>query len=317
MRPPLGWKTGSPPPISGGKWNRSSSRPEAAVVAALGLLQPVQMLGQRLVGLPGGAVDPLEHLPVLVAPPVGAGHPHELERPEAAGGRDVGAAAQVGPAPARIGTVPVDAHLVAAGALVGLHALDDLHLVGLVGEALQALLPGQVLPDEGLVLGHDRPHAGLDAPEVLLGERGPAGEIEVVVEAVLDGRPDGVLGPREEVADGLGQDVGGGVAEDVAPGVGIGGDDRHLATVGQRCRQVDLGPVDGGGNGRLGQPPPDRLGQVGGGGPWFEGSGRPVGQGDGDLAWRDLVRRGVVGHVPIETTGRPPVALEGNPGRVG
>jgi hypothetical protein len=34
--------------------------PEPAVVAALGLLQALQMLGQRLLRLPGGAVDPLQ-----------------------------------------------------------------------------------------------------------------------------------------------------------------------------------------------------------------------------------------------------------------
>ena len=58
---------------------------ELAVVAPLGLLQPVQVLGQRLLGLPGRAVDALQLLALLVAAPVGAGHPHELEVAEPAG----------------------------------------------------------------------------------------------------------------------------------------------------------------------------------------------------------------------------------------
>ena len=43
---------------------------ELAVVAALGLLDPVQVLLERLLGLPGGAVDALELLVLLVAAPV-------------------------------------------------------------------------------------------------------------------------------------------------------------------------------------------------------------------------------------------------------
>ena len=54
---------------------------------------------------------------------------------------------------------------------------------------------------------------GLDALEVVVAEVGPAGQLEVVVEAVLDHRADGVVGPGPQPQDGLGQDVGGGVAE--------------------------------------------------------------------------------------------------------
>ena len=52
------------------------------------------------------------------------------------------------------------------------------------------------------------------------------GQREVVVEAVLDGRPDGVLGPGDQVAHGLGHDVRRRVAEDVQP-VGLGGTTRR------------------------------------------------------------------------------------------
>ena len=55
------------------------------MVALLGLLERMEMLLQGGVGLPRRAVNALEHLLVLVAPPVGAGHLHELEEAEARG----------------------------------------------------------------------------------------------------------------------------------------------------------------------------------------------------------------------------------------
>ena len=70
---------------------------EPAVVAALRLLDPVQVLVERLLGRPGGAVDALQLLVLLVAAPVGGGAAHELERRDALGGRQVRAAAQVLP----------------------------------------------------------------------------------------------------------------------------------------------------------------------------------------------------------------------------
>src|SRR5205823_799052 len=83
----------------------------------------------------------------------------------------------------------------------------DLPLVRLVGEPLEGRRSVQLLPDEGLAGGRDLAHPGLDRFEVLGGER--VRQVEVVVEAVLDGWPDGVLGPRVEVADRLGHDVSG------------------------------------------------------------------------------------------------------------
>ena len=56
----------------------------------------------------------------------------------------------------------------------------------------------------------------------------PSGQLEVVVEAVLDHRADGVVGARPQPEHGLGQHVGGRVAQHVPAGVGVGGDDGHL-----------------------------------------------------------------------------------------
>ena len=87
---------------------------ELAVVALLGLLEPVEVLRERLLGLPGGAVDALELLVLLVAAPVRRGGAHQLERRDALGGRQVRAAAQVLP-----GQLAVAAEVVVDGQLAG------------------------------------------------------------------------------------------------------------------------------------------------------------------------------------------------------
>ena len=70
---------------------------DAPVVALLGLFEAVQVFREILVVEPGGAVDALEHLVARIAAPVGAGHLHQLEGLELAGGRHVRTAAQVEP----------------------------------------------------------------------------------------------------------------------------------------------------------------------------------------------------------------------------
>ena len=234
---------------------------ELAVVAPLGLLELVQVGGQRLLGLPGRPVDALELLALLVAPPVGPGHPHQLEVAQPAGRGHVRPAAQVDEG---VGVAVGADHRAGGVDLVGAgpDGLDDLLLEGLVGEDLQPLLEGVLVADEGLVLLDDGPHLGLDALQVVVAEVGPAGQLEVVVEAVLDHRPDGVLGAGPQPADGLGHDVGGGVPQHLAAGLGVGGDDGHLRPVGQRRLEVDLAAVHGGDDGRLGQAGPDGLGQL-------------------------------------------------------
>ena len=72
---------------------------ELAVVALLGLLDPVQVGVEIFLPGPGGAVDPLQHLVSRVAAPVRAGKLRQLEHLELAGRRHVRAAAQVGEAP--------------------------------------------------------------------------------------------------------------------------------------------------------------------------------------------------------------------------
>ncbi len=258
--------------------------PELAVVAPLGLLQLVQVGGQRLLGLPGRPVNALELGALLVAAPVGAGHPHQLEVAQPAGRGHVRPAAQVDEG---VGVAVGADHRAGGVDLVGPgpDGLNDLLLEGLVGEDLEPLLQRVLVADEGLVLLHDRPHLGVDAVQVVVAEVGPVRQLEVVVEAVLDHRPDGVLGARPQPADGLGQDVGGRVAQHLPAGVGVGGDDGHLRPVGQRRLQVDLPAVHGGEDGGLGQAGADGLGQLNARRALGELPRRTVGKTNRDDAW--------------------------------
>ncbi len=166
-----------------------------------------------------------------------------------AGGRDVRPAAQITPNPFP-GTgieVVVGGELVAADlhdvGVTGL-VVDQLQLVGLAGQLGTRLLLGLVHPPgEQLALLDDLAHPLFQLVQILRRER--LGHVEVVVEAVGDGRADAQLGLREQLLHGLGQHVCRRVPDDAAALVGVGrdGDDLgvgvgHPAQVAQRARGV-------------------------------------------------------------------------------
>ena len=68
---------------------------ETAVVPLFRLFQEPQMFVERLLRRETGPVDALEHLVVLVPPPVGAGHVEELEGPDHPRRGDMGSAAEI------------------------------------------------------------------------------------------------------------------------------------------------------------------------------------------------------------------------------
>jgi hypothetical protein len=123
-------------------------------------------------------------------------------------------------------------------------------LYGWSANISSACVARQFLPHERLALLHQFVHPGLDAFEVVRGER--ALHVEVVVEAVLHRWPDRPLGAREQVGDGLGHQVGHGVAQDGAPLLGVGRDgvDVHDAVgpgcLGNRAVEVPLLAGDAG-----------------------------------------------------------------------
>ena len=123
-------------------------------------------------------------------------------------------------------------------------------LAGLVGRDLVA--------HERLALVDDLAHAGVDAVEVVGRERGAARQLEVVVEAVLDRRPDAEGGLGEQVEHRLGQHVGRRVADRVQAPLAVGGDDGDPVAVGQLGAEVALPPLISATTG-LGQPGSDAL----------------------------------------------------------
>ena len=177
------------------------------VVALLRLLAHVLPLRKLILAAEGDAIDAGEHLVVLVALPIRARDAGELEGLERLGVEDMRANAHV----------DVLALLVEGDAGVLGKVADVLYLVLLatllhVGNGLGA---GQLVGLELEVLLADLGHLGLDLGEVLLGDLGALGQVDVVVEAVLGCGAKGKVRLGIQALDGLGHDVSRRVAHDV------------------------------------------------------------------------------------------------------
>ena len=226
---------------------------EPAMIAPLRFLEPVQVGVELLAARERGAVDPLEHGVAAVAPPVGAGQLGQLEGADPAGRGPMRAAAQVEPV----------ALVVERDRLAFRNVIEQVQLVALA-QRLEAPAGGRPAHDlalERLVGGDDLRHPRLDPLEVLGRERLVAGE--VVVEAVLDRRPDRDLGAGVQVLDRLGHDVGAVVADDRQRRLVLVADEAHVSAVRQLAREVpelavDLPDAYHHDRGRLGEPGTDR-----------------------------------------------------------
>ena len=248
MMPPLGWKTARPEPISSGKLNRSSSAPSLRWSRRCASSMNSRWLVEGLLRLPRGAVDALQAGVVLVAAPVGGRAAGQLERRDVSRRRDMRPTAQISPFPfAGAGIeVVVGGQLVAADlhdiGVAGL-VVDELELVRLVRKLFARLVFGLVDPPrEQLAFFDDLAHALLQRLEIFRRER--ARHIEVVVEAIGDGRSDAELGLGEHVLHRLGQHVGGGVANDAAAVVGVGGHRDDVDVGVGRPREVAQPPLE-------------------------------------------------------------------------
>jgi hypothetical protein len=129
--------------------------------------------------------------------------------------------------------------------LVANQVLDQLDLVvlALLAKELSGLLGGDVTSLERLVGLDVLSHPLLDPRQILL-TGAPVGELDVVVEAVLDRRSDGDLGAGPEVEDGLGEDVRSVVANQLERLRTAVGDDLDRLPAGERCREVAQLAVD-------------------------------------------------------------------------
>ena len=123
-------------------------------------------------------------------------------------------------------------------------------------------------------------HLLLDALEVRVGDRHALGELEVVVEAVLDRRPDRDLHAGIELHDRGGEHVRGVVADDVQRAVALRRDDLQRLAGHERAREVAHLAVLAHGERGAREARADRRGGVGAGGAVGELELGAVGKGD-------------------------------------
>ncbi len=203
---------------------------QLAVVALFGLFQTRDVGVQFGVGRPCRAVDALQLSIFLVAAPIGAGQLGQLERLAGKlGRRQVRPTAQV---------LPFVAVLVDGDRFGSRQVADDLGLVGLA-DRFEMLDRFGAVPDlarDLFIAVDDFAHALLDLRQVVERERLFARE--VVIEAILDRRPDRHLGAREQLLDGLGQDMGRVVPDHFEHFGGFAGQDFQFAGVRQFAVEV-------------------------------------------------------------------------------
>ena len=243
---------------------------QLAVVPLLRLFQAVQVALEVVLAGPGRAVDALQHLVSGVAAPVGAGQLHELEGLELAGARHMGSAAQIDEL-----ALLVERDLLARG-----NSADDLGLVRLphVAEELDRLVPVHHGAGHREVLAGKLLHFLLDGRQVFGREVLLVGE--VVVEAILDGRPDGHLCLGKQFLHRLGHQVGRGVPDHLQAVRVLAGDDGKLRILVDGERGVHQPAVHPAGHGRLGQALADRGGHLVNGHRPVKALDRAVGKGD-------------------------------------
>jgi hypothetical protein len=246
---------------------------QLAVVALLRFLDAVQVFFELLLREEGSPVDALHRLVLGVALPVGVRRRQQLEVIELADRGHVRADAEV----------EEDALDVVARRDRAALLLDQLHLQRLAArrEVRLGVFLGAQLADEGQVAGRDLAHPLFDGGQIL-GNEGPLHD-EVVVEAVVEGRADAALRPREQLEDRRRQEVRGAVAIEVQRFRIPLGDDADPGVGFERPRQIGQPIVDHHGQRRLRQARRDRHGQVGPGGAGRHLADGPVRQGERDL----------------------------------
>ena len=158
---------------------------EPAMVARPRLLEPLEIGVEVGLGEERRPVDPRQLRVALVAAPVRAREACQLERLDRLRVLQVRPAAKIGEVALRVERD------------VALGAVDELDLVRLALrlEARACLLAARRLPRPRTALGELPPYLGLDRGQVVFADR--LGELEVVVEAVLDRRADRDLHARD------------------------------------------------------------------------------------------------------------------------
>ena len=244
---------------------------ELAVVAPLGFLELLEVGVELLLPGEGGRVDARQHRLLRIAPPVGAGDLHQLERLSHLAGRGhVRPAAEIRPFP-----LAVELDVVARR-----NGVDELDLEGLAlsfEETLRLVARDDCLP-ERLVARDDLAHAFLDRREILGRER--LGAVEVVVEPVLDHRADRHLGVGPQRLHRIRQHMRRVVTDQFERARIVAGDEFEARVLPDRVGEVDEFAVADRRDRALGERGGDRPGDVEAGDAGLVGAPRAVGKGD-------------------------------------
>ena len=244
---------------------------QLAVVATLGFFQALKVLGEVLGFGKGDAVEARELLVLFIAAPVSAGHVHQLGRLDGAGVGNVRATAEVGKTTLRV-----------KGDFTVFEVFEQLQLVGvlLFGEIGNGISLRDFLADVAVLLLGQLQHFLLDFGKVLAGNAAAFAEVDVVVEAVFDGRADGQLHAGVQCLKGFGHEVGrgmpvGGLTSRVVPGQDFDG-----SIFSKWAVQVADFAVDAHGQSVAGQAFADAVGQGVAGSARLDRANRAVGEGD-------------------------------------
>ena len=178
------------------------------MVALLGFLQHRQVLIEHLLLGEGDPVETRELLALLVTAPVGTSYAQQLDRLDIARIRHVRATAQVREVALRI----------SRDRPVG-EVCDELQLVlvTLLFEELRHLSLRDVAADDRLLAGSELRHLSLYGCEVGVAKLHAFAQVNIVVEAILNGRTDTELHTRIERLKGFGHKVRTGVPVGVLP----------------------------------------------------------------------------------------------------
>src|SRR5687767_774782 len=174
-----------------------------AMIAALRLLDAMEILLEIFLREPRGAVDALEHLPLLITAPIRTRNGHELEVLDAARRRYVRTTAKI-----EERAIAVD-----ADDLVLAELFEALELQGIIREQLARFFLRHPAPLERLILLRNLLHFGFDLLDIF--RREWLLYVEIVIEAILDRRAKADAGVRTHLSYGRCEHVRGRVAQQV------------------------------------------------------------------------------------------------------
>ena len=181
-----------------GKGKQVQLFPQLAMIAALCLLDTVQISFQLFFIGKGRSVDALQHAIFFVASPVGASYGKKLERLYTRSGRQMRTAAKIGKITLTVYRDRIHTQVV-----------NQLGLVGFshIGEHLYCICAGQDLTGNLQVSLSKLGHLCLNTLQVF--RRKGRIHIKIVVEAILDGRTNRHLCLGEKFLNRMGHQVGG------------------------------------------------------------------------------------------------------------